>query len=107
MFGAWHETEVAKEILSKKYFHEGEDFGKFVDRVTSILSDAIKEDAKKAMYDADFFPGGRSLYGAGAKGKFKASLSNCYILPSPEDTLESINEVAGKMARIFSMGGVS
>lgn len=105
MFGPWQETEVAKEILSKKYYHEGEDFEKFTDRIASILSEEIKADAKKAMYDADFFPGGRSLYGAGAKGKFKASLSNCYILPSPEDTLESINEVAGKMARIFSMGG--
>ena len=106
MYGNWNETAVAKEILSKKYYHEGEDFEAFLTRVSSIFStEELREDVKKALINADFFPGGRSLYGAGSKGKFKSSMSNCYILPSPEDDLESIYKVAYEAARIFSRGG--
>jgi ribonucleoside-diphosphate reductase alpha chain len=32
-------------------------------------------------------------------------MSNCYILPSPEDNIESIFDVATKQARIYSYGG--
>lgn len=35
----------------------------------------------------------------------KGSLSNCYVLPAPEDNLESILECAKQMARTFSYGG--
>ena len=106
MYGNWNETTVAKEILSKKYYHEGEDFEAFLTRVSSIFStEELREDVKKALINADFFPGGRSLYGAGSKGKFKASLSNCYISDMPSDDIENIYSTASKIARIFSMGG--
>jgi ribonucleoside-diphosphate reductase alpha chain len=101
----WNETVIAKEILSKKYYHDGENFDDFVKRVSGIFSDKIKTDMYYALYNADFLPAGRSLYGAGSKGKFKASMSNCYIMPMPEDNIESIFDIASKMARISSYGG--
>jgi len=103
----WFLTEVGSEIVKKKYLHDGEqDAYDLATRVASIFSTGeLQEQIDDAILDADFFPAGRTLYGAGAKGKFKASLSNCYILPSPEDNIESIFEVAKKAARIFSMGG--
>lgn len=105
--GKWYETEVGGEIVKKKYLHDGElSIFDLADRVGSIFTTReLRDFASDAIINADFFPAGRTLYGAGAKGKFKASLSNCYILPSPEDNIESIFEVAKKAARIFSMGG--
>lgn len=104
--GRWYETLAGHEITTKKYFHDGEDFEAFAKRVSGIFSNAeLRKIMKTALYRADFFPAGRSLYGAGSKGKFKASMSNCYILPSPDDNIESIFEIAKKMARIFSYGG--
>lgn len=57
------------------------------------------------LEEASFCPAGRALYAAGSKGKFKVSLSNCYILPSPKDDLESIFKSNYEIARIFSYGG--
>lgn len=60
---------------------------------------------KEYITDGDFSPAGRTLYAAGSRGKFKVSMSNCYILPSPEDNLESIFHSNYEIARIFSYGG--
>lgn len=104
-YSKWFNTLTGKTILEKKYFYGGETTEDFFNRVSGIFSDNIKPKMKDALINGDFFVGGRSLYGAGSKGKFKSSMSNCYILPMPEDNLESINKVAGQMARIFSYGG--
>lgn len=101
----WHQTDLSKAIMAKKYFHEGEDFADFIDRIVGIFSKSLQPKVRSALLNGEFFPAGRSLYGAGSKGKFKASLSNCYICPSPRDNLESIYDVNAKMARIFSYGG--
>lgn len=104
--GLWQEKEVAKHILPKKYMHDGEDFYDFTNRVCSIFScDKLIDNITNYIHSADFFLAGRSLYGAGSKGKFKSTMSNCYILPMPEDSLESIYEIKKQMARIFSYGG--
>ena len=100
----WHENEVTKNIVEKKYLHENErTFEDMVSRVSSIYKDSVE--AKNAMSAGDIFPAGRTLYGAGRKGKQKLTLSNCYILPTPEDTLESICKVDYEMSKIGSMGG--
>lgn len=121
-FDFWWRDYIAKNILTKKYYHdeelevfnkggtENEDiaFDMFVNRVASIVpeyDDEVMQFMKNSLYSGDFILAGRSLYGAGAKGKFKSSMSNCYILPKPEDNLESIFDVSKEMARIFSYGG--
>lgn len=48
-------------------------------------------------------PGGRILTGAGVDRN--VTLTNCYVLPSPEDSIEGIFETAYQMARTFSYGG--
>lgn len=105
--GKWYEKVVGKQIVSKKYLHEGEtNFDQFSSRVASIFSTKeLQDKIKESIETGDFIPAGRSLYGAGSKGKFKATMSNCYIMESPQDNIESIFETAKKMARIFSMGG--
>ena len=106
LYGNWWETEVGSEILKKKYFHDYENLENFLDRVSGIFSTPeLRSAVRTAIIDADFFPAGRSLYAAGSKGKFHASMSNCYIMRMPEDNIEDIFEVAKETARIFSMGG--
>lgn len=116
-YGNWWQDNIAQQILQKKYFHDNElklmkdkgfevAFKAFVGRVSGIFSNQqLKDFMAESLMDGDFLPAGRSLYAAGAKDKFKASMSNCYILRSPEDDLEDIYKVAGEMARIFSRGG--
>ena len=101
----WYETPLSKAIMAKKYFHEEEDFQGFINRVVGIFSKELQPKIREVLMNGEFFPAGRSLYGAGSKGKFKASMSNCYILPSVEDSIESIYKVNAEMARIFSFGG--
>ena len=105
-YGNWYEEPLAKRIIHDKYFHDGEkDFADFANRVSKIFTEDIREEVKQAMYDGDLFVAGRALYGAGSKGKFKASMNNCYILQSPKDSLESIVDSAKDMAVTFSYGG--
>lgn len=103
----WFETEIGRNIVVKKYLHDDEkDFFQFRNRVQSVFaSNNLKDFMFESLYTADFFPGGRSLYALGCKGKFKASTSNCYILPMPEDDLWSINKVQAESEVIYSKGG--
>lgn len=102
----WYDNEISRGILEAKYYHEGETTPQqFIDRVSSIFKGDFRERMKEYITDGDFSPAGRTLYAAGSRGKFKVSMSNCYILPSPEDNLESIFHSNYEIARIFSYGG--
>lgn len=102
----WYDNEVSQGILKEKYYHEGEKTPEeFMDRVCSVFEGDLQKRIRSYIGKAWFCPAGRALYAAGAKGKFKVSLSNCYILPSPEDNLESIFHSNYEIARIFSYGG--
>ena len=102
----WYDNEISRGILAAKYYHEGETTPQqFIDRVSSGFKGDFRERMKKYITDGDFSPAGRTLYAAGSRGKFKVSMSNCYILPSPEDNLESIFHSNYEIARIFSYGG--
>lgn len=100
---AWewlNKNQLSYDIWNKKYRKdEGEDFEQWLDRVSGgdkEIRDLIKE--KKFLF------GGRILAGRGIIDR-KQTLSNCYVLPSPEDNLESIFNVASMMARTYSTGG--
>lgn len=101
----WNETLVGKTILERKYYHEGEDFEKFLDRVSGIYSEEIKDEVKEALRNGDLIPAGRTLYGAGFKGDRHVSLSNCFICTKSSDNLNSIFDVAKEMAIIGAYGG--
>lgn len=96
---------VSKEILKRKYFKENEDFEGFVNRVCSIFS-RNQDEIKQALINGDFFPAGRILNSAGLeKDNISATPMNCYVLPSPEDNIESIYKTQAEMAKTFSRGG--
>lgn len=96
---------VSQEILKRKYFKENEDFEDFVNRVCSIFS-RNQDEIKQALINGDFFPAGRILNSAGLeKDNISATPMNCYVLPSPEDNIESIYKTQAEMAKTFSRGG--
>lgn len=102
----WYDNPISQGILKEKYYHPGETRAEeFMDRVSGIFDPDLGKRVRRYLEDTSFCPAGRTLYAAGAKGKFRVSLSNCYILPSPEDDLESIFHANYEIARIFSYGG--
>lgn len=117
MYKVWWDDEIPQNIIKKKYMHDDElkiveqegfdaGFNAFIKRVSSIFSTKELQDfMTESIIDGTFLPAGRTLYAAGCKGKFRATTSNCYILPSPKDNIESIFDVGKEMARIFSFGG--
>lgn len=103
---SWWDNEITQNILKKKYLHDGEStIHDLINRVTSIFSDDIKEEVKEAMYNGDFCPAGRTLYAAGMKGKSHLVPTNCYIMPTIHDSLESIYEIDYQMSKIGALGG--
>lgn len=117
MYKVWWDDEIPQNIIKKKYMHDDElkiveqegfdaGFNAFIKRVSGIFSTKELQDfMAESIIDGTFLPAGRTLYAAGCKGKFRATTSNCYILPSPKDNIESIFDVGKEMARIFSFGG--
>lgn len=102
----WYDQTISQGILKEKYYHQGETTpAQFMDRVSSVFDSGLRVRIRQYLENGDFCPAGRILYAAGAKGKFKVSISNCYILPSPEDNIESIFHSNYEIARIFSYGG--
>ena len=90
---------LGQDIFTKKYQHNGETFDEWLDRVSNG-----NEKIKQLIIEKKFIFGGRILSNRGVNDS-KTSLSNCYVLASPEDTIESIFDRASKMARTYSMGG--
>lgn len=94
-------NELSLDIWNKKYRHSNETFEEWLDRVSggnSAVRQLIKE--KKFLF------GGRILANRGLdKEGRKITLSNCYVIPPPEDNLESIFDCAAKLARTYSYGG--
>lgn len=96
-----YNEELAYNIWDKKYRYNNESFDEWLDRVTNL-----NKDAKKLILDRKFIPGGRILANRGLhKEGINTTLSNCYVITPPEDSIEGIFETAAKMARTFSYGG--
>lgn len=94
----WLSTSLARDIWTSKYQHNNETFDQFLDRVSGN-----DQELRKIIRDKKFLFGGRIL--AGRRTERNVCLSNCFVLPQPEDNLESIFDTAKEMARTFSYGG--
>ena len=95
----WIDSELGRTIWHKKYQHNGESFSDWLIRVSGG-----NKEISKLIYDKKFLFGGRILANRGINDR-KCSYSNCYVLPGPEDNLESIFRTAYEAARTYSYGG--
>lgn len=91
--------QLGIDIWRKKYQNENESLDDWFNRVSGG-----NEELKQLIINKEFIFGGRILAGRGINNA-KYSLSNCYVITPPEDSIESIFECATKMARTFSYGG--
>ena len=95
------DNQIGMDIWEKKYRYNNESFDEWVDRVSGG-----DEDVKELILSKKFLFAGRILSNRGTQtnGR-KVTYSNCYVIPPPEDSLESIFDCAKSLARTFSYGG--
>lgn len=93
------DNKLGIDIWHKKYQRNGETFDQWLDRV-SINNQYIRN----LIVQKKFLPAGRILSNIGINDE-KCSLSNCYVITPPEDSIESIYETCSKLARTYSYGG--
>lgn len=74
--------------------------------VKSRVAEPVPGLAKKLIADGKFIPAGSILSGLGNE-EFACSLSNCYLTPIKEDSIEGIFEAQRDLARTFSYRGGS
>lgn len=95
------ENQIGIDIWEKKYRYNNESFDEWVDRVSGG-----DKDVKELILSKKFLFAGRILSNRGTqKDGRKVTYSNCYVIPPPEDSLESIFDCAKSLARTFSYGG--
>ena len=91
--------QLGIDIWEKKYRYKDETLDEWFDRVSGG-----DPEIRKLIVDKKFLFGGRILAGRGIDA-VKRSLSNCYVISPPNDSIESIFECGSKLARTFSYGG--
>ena len=93
------ENKLSLDIWNNKYRYNEESFDKWLDRVSGNSAEV-----RQLIVEKKFLFGGRILANRGITDR-KLTYSNCYVLPAPQDNIESIFETAGKLARTYSYGG--
>lgn len=93
------DNQLGIDIWNKKYRRNNETFDEWLDRV-SINNQSIRN----LIIQKKFLPAGRILSNRGIDDE-KCSLSNCYVITPPDDSIESIYETCSKLARTYSYGG--
>lgn len=95
------DNQLGIDIWERKYRFNNESFEEWLDRVSNG-----NEEIKQLIVEKKFLFGGRILSNRGLeKHGVKTTLSNCYVISPPEDSIESIFECASKLARTYSYGG--
>jgi ribonucleoside-diphosphate reductase alpha chain len=94
-------NKLGIDIWTKKYRRNNESFSEWLDRVSG--GDKRVADL---IFSKKFLFGGRILSNRGVDFEDeKTSLSNCYVIEPPKDTIESIYDTCKKLARTYSYGG--
>ena len=94
-------NQLGLDIWKGKYQKDNETFDEWLDRVSGV-----NKEVRQLILDKKFLFGGRILSNRGMdKRGQKVTLSNCYVITPPEDSIESIFECATKLARTYSYGG--
>src|SRR3989344_2269886 len=107
------DNTIAVDVSRSKYFAPVEKGPLDMwDRVARAMA-SVEQDPE-AMYsrfmpllaDFKFVPGGRILHAAGRDdAKRKPTLSNCYVIPINEDSLEGIYQCLTESAMVYRTGG--
>lgn len=95
------DNQLSLDIWNNKYRYGKETFEEWLDRVSGS-----NKEIRTLIKEKKFIFGGRILANRGLnKSGKKITLSNCYVIPAPDDNLESIFDCSSKLARTYSYGG--
>jgi ribonucleoside-diphosphate reductase alpha chain len=107
------EGDLAADVLRNKYLAPNERGPAHVwDRVARAIASVEAEPEVwyraffELLYDFRFVPGGRVMHGAGRdETRRKPTLSNCYVIPIEDDSLEGIYRCIYESAMVYRTGG--
>jgi ribonucleoside-diphosphate reductase alpha chain len=110
---SYYPDALAADVLRNKYLAPGEegplDLWERVARALASVeedSDYWYEEFFGILFDFKFVPGGRVMHGAGREdARRKPTLSNCYVIPITEDSLEGIYGCLAESAMVYRTGG--
>ncbi|MEW6750158.1 MAG: adenosylcobalamin-dependent ribonucleoside-diphosphate reductase [Candidatus Latescibacterota bacterium] len=107
------DNDLAIDVLRSKYLAPGESgplqmWDRIARAVASVESDSEHwyQQFFSLMVGFAFIPGGRVMHGAGRdEARRKPTLSNCYVIPMTEDSLEGIYRCLSESAMVYRTGG--
>ncbi|MDP6037957.1 MAG: adenosylcobalamin-dependent ribonucleoside-diphosphate reductase, partial [Candidatus Latescibacteria bacterium] len=107
------DNDLAIDVLRNKYLAPGETGPLQIwDRVARSMA-SVEQDEEhwysrffSLLFNFKFVPGGRIMHGAGrAEARRKPTLSNCYVIPIEEDSIEGIYRCLTESAMVYRTGG--
>ena len=109
------DNDLAADVLRSKYLAPSEQGPMHMwSRISRALASVEKEADRELWYnrflallfDFKFVPGGRVMHGAGREdARRRPTLSNCYVIPIEEDSLEGIYRCITESAMVYRTGG--
>ena len=107
------DNDLAIDVLRNKYLAPGETGPLHIwDRIARAMASVEKDPQYwydrffSLLMDFKFIPGGRVMHGAGRdEARRKPTLSNCYVIPIEEDSLEGIYRCLSESAMVYRTGG--
>jgi ribonucleoside-diphosphate reductase alpha chain len=109
----YKDNELAADVLRSKYLSHSEKGPMHMwDRIAKALASVEKDQEYwynrflELLFDFRFVPGGRVMHGAGREdARRRPTLSNCYVIPIEEDSLEGIYRCITESAMVYRTGG--
>jgi ribonucleoside-diphosphate reductase alpha chain len=108
------DNELAADVLRSKYLAPTEQGPMHMwNRIARAVASVEKEKQElwhnrflEILFDFTFVPGGRVMHGAGREdARRRPTLSNCYVIPILEDSLEGIYQCISESAMVYRTGG--
>jgi ribonucleoside-diphosphate reductase alpha chain len=107
------DNDLAADVLRSKYLAPSEKGPMHLwDRVAKAIA-SVERDTEHwynqflgLLFDFKFVPGGRVMHGAGREdARRRPTLSNCYVVPIEDDSLEGIYQCLNESAMVYRTGG--
>jgi ribonucleoside-diphosphate reductase alpha chain len=107
------DNELAADVLRSKYLAPNEQgpmhmWSRIARALASVESNPEHwyKQFLELLFDFRFVPGGRVMHGAGREdARRRPTLSNCYVIPIEDDSLEGIYNCITESAMVYRTGG--
>jgi len=107
------DNSLAADVLLMKYLAPGETGPLHLWYRVARAMASVEKDVETwthkfftLLFDFKFVPGGRVMHGAGRiDARRRPTLSNCYVIPIEEDSLEGIYQCLTNSAMVYRTGG--